>query len=112
MSIPRIVGIPADPGEENPVAVRGVQIEGSSLQAAIGFPETPVYTNRPDFPSERRYWQYYGDGMILCDANTCAQVLFGPILDYYATINQFESALGFPIDRCHTNAGRHIIRCV
>jgi hypothetical protein len=96
MSIPRIVGIPADPGEENPVAVRGVQIEGSSLQAAIGFPETPVYTNRPDFPSERRYWQYYGNGMILCDANTCAQVLFGPILDYYATINQFESALGFP----------------
>jgi hypothetical protein len=34
--------------------------------------------------------------MILCDATTCAQVLFGPILDYYASINQFESALGFP----------------
>ena len=64
MSIPRIVGIPADPAGDNPVAVRGVQIEGSSLQAAIGFPETPVYTNRPDFPSERRYWQYYGNGMI------------------------------------------------
>lgn len=101
MSIPRIIGIPADPGEENPVATRGVQIEGSSLQADIGFPETPVYTNQPDTSSERIYWQYYGngiwpDGMILCDANTCAQVLFGPILDYYATINQFGSPLGFP----------------
>jgi hypothetical protein len=96
MSIPRIVGIPADPAGDNPVAVRGFQIEGSALQAAIGFPETPVYTNRPDFPSERRYWQYYSNGMILCDANTCAQVLFGPILDYYASVNQFESALGFP----------------
>lgn len=96
MSIPRIVGIPADPAGDNPVAVRGFQIEGSALQAAIGFPETPVYTNRPDFPSERRCWQYYSNGMILCDANTCAQVLFGPILDYYASVNQFESALGFP----------------
>jgi hypothetical protein len=96
MSIPEIVGIPADPGEENPVMVRSVQIEGTPLQAAIGFPVTPVYTNRPDFPSERRYWQYFTSGMILCDANTCAQVLFGPILDYYATMNQFESPLGFP----------------
>jgi hypothetical protein len=96
MSIPEIVGIPADPGEENPVTVRSVQIEGSPLQTAVGFPVTPVYTNRPDFPSERRYWQYFTNGMILCDANTCAQVLFGPILDYYATLNQFESPLGFP----------------
>jgi hypothetical protein len=34
--------------------------------------------------------------MILCDRNTCAHVLYGPILDYYGTINQFGSALGFP----------------
>ena len=96
MSIPVIVGIVADPGEENPVSTRYVQIEGSPLQTAVGFPVTAVYTNQPDFPSERRYWQYYTNGMILCDANTCAQVLFGPILDYYASMNQFESPLGFP----------------
>jgi hypothetical protein len=96
MSIPVIMGIVADPGEENPVSTRYVQIEGSPLQTAVGFPVTPVYTNQPDFPSERRYWQYYTNGMILCDANTCAQVLFGPILDYYASMNQFESPLGFP----------------
>ena len=96
MSIPIITGLVADPGEENPVSDRYVQIEGSSLQTDVGFPITAVYTNRPDFPSERRYWQYYTNGMILCDANTCAQVLFGPILDYYATLNQFNSALGFP----------------
>jgi hypothetical protein len=96
MSIPVITGIIADPGEENPVSVRYVQIEGSPLQTAVGFPITAVYTNQPDFPSEKRYWQYYTNGMILCDANTCAQVMFGPILDYYATLNQFESALGFP----------------
>lgn len=96
MAIPIITGIVADPGEENPVSTRYVQIEGSPLQAAVGFPITPVYTNQPNFPSERRYWQYYTNGMILCDANTCAQVLFGPILDYYASMNQFESPLGFP----------------
>lgn len=96
MSIPVIMGIVADPGEENPVSTRYVQIEGSPLQTAVGFPVTAVYTNQPDFPSERRYWQYYTNGMILCDANTCAQVLFGPILDYYASMNQFESPLGFP----------------
>ena len=90
------MGIVADPGEENPVSTRYVQIEGSPLQTAVGFPVTAVYTNQPDFPSERRYWQYYTNGMILCDANTCAQVLFGPILDYYASMNQFESPLGFP----------------
>ena len=96
MSIPIITGIVADPGEENPVYVRYYQIEGSPLQTAVGFPITAVYTNQPDFPSEKRYWQYYTNGMILCDANTCAQVLFGPILDYYASMNQFESPLGFP----------------
>jgi hypothetical protein len=96
MSITHIVGIPADPTDNDPVAVRSFQIEGTALQDAIGFPVTPVYTNRPNFPQQRRYWQYFTSGMILCDFNTCAQVLYGPILDYYGSINQFESPLGFP----------------
>jgi len=96
MSIPQIVGIPVDPADNDPVFVRWTQIEGSALAATIGYPVLPVYTNRPDFFQQRRYWQYFPNGMILCDFYTCAHVLYGPILDYYGTINQFNSDLGFP----------------
>ena len=96
MSVTQIVGVIADPGENDPVEVRAFQIEGTTLGNTIGFPTSPVYTNRPDFPSERKYWQYYSNGMIVSGFNTCAQVLFGPILDYYGTVGQFGGHLGCP----------------
>jgi hypothetical protein len=96
MSVTQIVGVIADPGENDPVEIRGFQIEGSALQNTIGYPNSPVYTNRPDFPSQRKYWQYYSNGMIVSGYNTCAQVLFGPILDYYGTVGQFGGHLGCP----------------
>jgi hypothetical protein len=96
MSVTQIVGVIADPGENDPVEVRGFQIEGTAIGNTIGYPTSPVYTNRPDFPSERKYWQYYSNGMIVSGFNTCAQVLFGPILDYYGTVGQFGGHLGCP----------------
>ena len=96
MSIPEIPGIPTDPGENDPVEVRRFQIEGTTLESEIGFPVSPNFTNRIDFPSERRFWQYFSSGMIVSSFNTCAQVLFGPILDYYATANQFAGPLKCP----------------
>jgi hypothetical protein len=96
MSITHIVGAIADPGENDPVEVRGFQIEGTAIGNTIGYATSPVYTNRPDFPSQRKYWQYYSNGMIVSGFNTCAQVLFGPILDYYGTVGQFGGHLGCP----------------
>jgi hypothetical protein len=96
MSVTQIVGVIADPGENDPVEVRAFQIEGTALGNTIGYPTSPVYTNQPDLPSERKYWQYYSNGMIVSGFNTCAQVLFGPILDYYGTVGQFGRHLGCP----------------
>ena len=96
MSITHIVGVIADPGENDPVEVRGFQIEGTALGNTIGFPSSPDYTNRPTFPEQRKFWQYYSNGMIVSGFNTCAKVLFGPILDYYGTVGQFGGHLGCP----------------
>jgi hypothetical protein len=96
MSIPQIVGVIADPGENDPVEIRAFQVEGTAVGTALGFPNSPVYTNRPDFPSQRKYWQYFSNGLIVSGFNTCAQALFGPILDYYATVGQFNGHMGCP----------------
>lgn len=90
MSVPHITGVIADPGENDPVEIRGFQIEGTAIGNTIGYPNTPVYTNRPDFPQQRKFSQYYSNGLIVSGYNTCAQVLYGPILDYYGTVGQFN----------------------
>ncbi len=97
-----IVGTPQPQGG-NPVALRAMQIWGTTLGDNLGVAATPVYgTFVPG--SGTYFWQYYQvslenttiNGMIVCEIGGCPCVLYGPIYDYYDSQQQFEGPLGFP----------------
>jgi hypothetical protein len=91
-----ITGSVAEENDNDPVEVRGDQILGSALDTSLGYPPTSPIYHRGGFTYDNKYWRYYPNGMIASSENTCAQVLYGPIYEFYDGIGQFDGALGFP----------------
>ena len=91
-----ITGSVAEENDNDPVEVRGDQILGSALDTYLGYPPTSPIYHRGGFTYDNKYWRYYPNGMIASSENTCAQVLYGPIYEFYDGIRQFDGALGFP----------------
>jgi len=90
-----IVGQPAEEGDNDPVEVRKLQIQGSALDYAIGYPQTPVYYDQADDSEQPgHYWQYFDNGVIIWSQNTCAEVLYGPIMDFWGQTGHFKGPLG------------------
>jgi hypothetical protein len=91
-----ITGSVADENDNDPVEVRGYQILGSALDTLLGYPPTSPIYHRGGYVYDNKFWRYYPNGIIASSENTCAQVLYGPIYDYYDGIGQFDGRLGFP----------------
>jgi hypothetical protein len=91
-----ITGSVAEFNDNDPVEVRGYEILGSSIDAALGYPPTTPIYHRGGYVYDNKYWRYYPHGMIASSENTCAQVLYGAIYDHYDDVGQFDGHLGFP----------------
>ncbi len=96
--ITHIIGEPDTDDDNNPIFVRRMQIQSSDLPSILGYiPDSPIYYEMDGQGGQPTlYWQYFPNGMIVWSFNTCAHVLYGPILDYYATLGQFKGSLGSP----------------
>lgn len=91
----QIIGQVDDPNNNDPVEVRALQVLDAGLEPQIGLPASPVYYDL-DGEQPAHYWQYFDTGVIVWSENTCAQVLYGPIMDYWGTTGQFQGPLGSP----------------
>ena len=96
--ITHIIGEPDTNDDNNPIFVRRMQIQTSGLPEILGYiPSSPVYyAMEGEGGQPTRYWQYFPNGMIVWSFDTCAHVLYGPILDFYAGLDQFNGPLGAP----------------
>ena len=90
MAIPQIKGNRAEFNDNNPVEMRGYELN-STIREIIGWATSPIY-----YDSDGRHWRYYERGMIVSGGGACACVLWGSILNYYAQTGQFRGPLGSP----------------
>jgi hypothetical protein len=95
-AVAHIKGNVADANDNDPVEIRGYQIQGTALGTILGYPPTTPIYHRGGFVYDNKFWRYYPHGMIASSENTCAHVLYGPIYTYYDKVGQFDGHLGFP----------------
>jgi hypothetical protein len=92
--VTHITGNVAEFDDNDPVDIRGYEVEGTAIGEIIGYPAvTPVYYDQI-YGSSVYFWQYYPNGMIVSGPNSCASVVYGPILDFYGQLDQFFGPLG------------------
>jgi hypothetical protein len=82
--------------DNDPVEVRQDQLinSGSPLLTALGtIPSSPIWYDTSTGPSQH-FWRYWPNGMIVWGLNTCACVIYGPVMDLYDQLGQFRGPLG------------------